>query len=68
MDMDCTESTIPLLLFTGRCLVMARCCNSTILALRKYATLYTEYKLESLKRETTLETQALMGRYYYNGS
>jgi hypothetical protein len=35
---DCAENTIPLLLFTSRCLVKAGCCDSTILALSEYAT------------------------------
>jgi hypothetical protein len=40
--MDCTENTIPLLLFMGHCLVMASCCNSTIIVLCKYATIYNK--------------------------
>jgi hypothetical protein len=40
-DMGCTENTIPLL-FTGRCLVAASCCESTVLALSEYATILTE--------------------------
>jgi hypothetical protein len=37
---DCTENTIPLLLFKGRCLVTASCCDSTLLALSKHATMF----------------------------
>jgi hypothetical protein len=36
--MDRVESTIPLLLFTGHCLITADCCDSIILALSEYAT------------------------------
>jgi hypothetical protein len=39
IGMDCAENTIPLLLFTGRCLETAGCCDSIILALREYATI-----------------------------
>jgi hypothetical protein len=39
IGMDCAQNTIPLLLFTGCCLVMAGCHDSTILALSKYATM-----------------------------
>jgi hypothetical protein len=37
---DCAENTIPLVLFTGHCLVTADCCDSTILALSVYATIF----------------------------
>jgi hypothetical protein len=37
--MGCMENTIPLL-FTGRCLVMAGCCESTVYALSKYTTIF----------------------------
>jgi hypothetical protein len=33
------ENTIPLLLFTGRCLVTAYCCDSTVLSLSQYPTI-----------------------------
>jgi hypothetical protein len=33
IGMDCAENTIPLLLFMGRCLVMAVCFDCTILAI-----------------------------------
>jgi hypothetical protein len=35
---DCAQNTITLLLSKGRCLVMASCCDSTLLALSKHAT------------------------------
>jgi hypothetical protein len=38
---DRTENTVPLLLFTSRCLVTAVCCDSTILALSEYTTFRT---------------------------
>jgi hypothetical protein len=41
IGMDCTENIIPLLLFTGRCLIRASCCDSTILALSEYAMILT---------------------------
>jgi hypothetical protein len=37
---DHAENTIPLSLFTGHILVAAGCCDYTILALGKYATIY----------------------------
>jgi hypothetical protein len=45
IGMDCAENTIPLLLITGRCLVTACCCDSTILGLSDYATLSKNYNL-----------------------
>jgi hypothetical protein len=36
---DCTENTIAFLLFTGRWIVTAVCCDSTVLALSEYATI-----------------------------
>jgi hypothetical protein len=36
---NCAENTIPQLLFTGRCLVTASCCDSTVLALSGYASI-----------------------------
>jgi hypothetical protein len=38
---DCAENNVPLL-FTGRCLVTAGCCDSTVLALSKYDRIFTE--------------------------
>jgi hypothetical protein len=38
ISMDYAQNTIPLLLFTGRCLVTASCHNSTTGALNEYAT------------------------------
>jgi hypothetical protein len=38
IGMDLAENAIPLL-FTDRCLVIAGCCDSTILALSEYATI-----------------------------
>jgi hypothetical protein len=38
IDTDCAENTVPLL-FTGHCLITAGCCDSTILALKEYATI-----------------------------
>jgi hypothetical protein len=35
----CAENAFPVLLFTGRCLVTAGCCDSTGLALSEYATI-----------------------------
>jgi hypothetical protein len=40
-----TENTIPLLLFTGRCLVKADCCNSTILALNEYVAISNDSEM-----------------------
>jgi hypothetical protein len=39
---DCTENTIPLLVFMAHCLVAASYCDSIILALSEYATVFTE--------------------------
>jgi hypothetical protein len=37
---DCAENTIPLLLFKGRWLVTAGCCDSTTFAFSEYATIF----------------------------
>jgi hypothetical protein len=39
IGMDRAENIIPPLLCTGHCLVMAGCCDFTILALSEYATI-----------------------------
>jgi hypothetical protein len=36
---DWAENTIPLLLFTGRCLVTVGCCDCIILTLSEYTTI-----------------------------
>jgi hypothetical protein len=43
---ECAENAFPVLLFTGRCLLTARCCDSTDLALSEYAT--KSYLLEDV--------------------
>lgn len=46
---DSAQNTVPLLLFMGHWLVMASCCDSTILALSQYATVQITILICSLK-------------------
>jgi hypothetical protein len=39
--MDHVETTVPPFLFMGLCVIMTKCCHSTILALGEHATIYT---------------------------
>jgi hypothetical protein len=51
IDKDCAENITPLMMFTSGCLATAGRCDSTILALGEYATIYfTERKVKGFAK------------------
>jgi hypothetical protein len=58
IGMNCAENTIAVLLFTGRCLVTAGCCDSTVLSLSEcvmiyllWGFMYFEFSQKGLQRD-----------------
>jgi hypothetical protein len=52
---NCSENIIPLLLFTGRCLVTAGCCDSTVLALSIYLSISDSFPYSVTSQERNPE-------------
>jgi hypothetical protein len=58
---ECGENIIPLLLFSGRCLATAGCCDSTILALSEFSV-----KLLRLRKWVTLISEIQISNFIFH--